>query len=166
MLETKTPQTVHLIGQKSLGWGKSESWVFIQCIDEKKLAVGTHITVTKNHPSHQNSLESLQNSANHNTLVGDNILLQGTIVGLSKVKEGEALYIVQDDIQGKLTTIRVPVKRTDINMDGGWTWVVKSLWGMNGLLLKYPTRISKKSLWGSGAVRTDTTPSGFAPRDS
>lgn len=149
----QTPQTVRFLGQKSLGWGNSDSWVFILRIDKKKFDVGTHITIIKYHLMYQD------NSTQNNTL------LKGTIVGLSDVQEGEALYTVRDDTNGRLTTVRVPVRRTNINMEGGWTWMTRPLWGTKSRLLKVPNCVSQKSLWGSGARRTNTTPSGYAMRN-
>lgn len=162
---TQSPQTIRFVGQKSFGWGNNDSWVFIECVDHNKLAVGLHITIVKHQPLHEDNLDPQQNSANPNAPMGSNILLKGTIVGLSEVKEGEALYAVQDDIEKRLTSVRVPVKRTTINMNGGWTWMAKPLWGSKGPLLKRPTLLSRKSLWGSGAARSDSFPSGFASRD-
>lgn len=165
--ETQTLQTVRFVGQKSLGWdNRNNSWVFIQHIDKTKIDVGTRITIARHHPLHQESLEPIQNPENPNAPArNNNTLLQGTIVGLSDVKEGEALYTVRDDTSKRLTSVRIPVSRTNINEDGGWTWMVKPLWGMSGPLLKFPTRVSRQDIWGPGAARTDKTPSGFAARD-
>lgn len=157
-----TPQTIRFEGQKSWGQGDIDSVVFTRLIDKKPIATGAHITVTR---PHQGSFTPLQDPAGPNAFTGETILLKGKIVGLSSVKDGEALYTVRNDLDGKLTIVRVPTMRTNIDLEGGWTWMAKPLWGANGLLLRYPALVSTRSLRGPGASRTDAAPSDPGPRD-
>lgn len=133
--------------------------VFIQLIDKKEqFAVGAHITVSEQDPLHDGILETLRSTEK-------GIILKGSIVGLSDVKDGEAIYTVRNDLEGKLTMIRVPVRRTNIDLEGGWIWMAKPLWGAKGPLLRFPALVSTRSLLGPGAQRSDSSPSGFTQRD-
>lgn len=162
-------QTIQFVGQKSLCGGDigargTHSWVFIQLVDQGPIIIGAHITIIRQHPLHQDSLASMASSADASTPGGRGVLLRGTIMGLSGVKDGEALFAVSDDLKGGLTSVRMPIRHTDIDLEGGWTWMVRPLWGGRGPLLKFPAFISPRSLWSPGSL-PGAKATLFVPRD-
>lgn len=146
--------SIRFVGQESQLWGNIgtkgiRSWAFVQPIDAEHIGIGAHITVTRLHPMHEDSLISVASAASASTVAGRGILLEGTIVGLSGVVDGDALFAVSNDLEGGLTTVSVPVRRTNIDPEGGWMWLVRPLWGG---LFKFPMFISTRRLQSPGSL--------------
>lgn len=151
-------QTVHrirFVGSESLDWktnarSGTRSWIFHQAINQENIHIGVNdnIAILRNHPFHQDSLDSMSISSSdlNSNPRPKAILLEGKVLGVKSARDGMVNFIVTDNTAGGLTTLCIPAKATAISTDGGWIMKAKPLRGQKGPVVRYPTRIRAHDL--------------------
>lgn len=139
-------QRIRFVGDTSLYWESetswgTRSWNFLHQIDSERIFVGADIAIMRNHPLHQDSLDSGFHSLSDHTSHPRPrpVLVEGKVLGIRRVRKGVVTFTVAEEISGRPIEISVPASRTTISPDGGLYAGARPFWGHRGPVVRYPT---------------------------
>ncbi|KZP02066.1 hypothetical protein FIBSPDRAFT_970546 [Athelia psychrophila] len=154
-LAQPTNNRVQFVALEYLHWptGATEgtrSWGFEHTIDNRKLSVGSKISIMRERPPQASPLPRLLQLSrpSNSRRRPPSPLLEGAVLGIKEVAEGIVTFTISDDFAGGLSTLRVPARATTLGTRGGVARkaLSLSLGQGRGWTLQYPTLVEADSL--------------------